>query len=68
MTNDNVGVNVESNSHILHTADITADEDSDSFKKMKNLRLKNPKNVIIAYLNINSVRNKFETFSHMMKN
>ena len=35
---------------------------------MKDFRLKHPKNAIIAYLNINSVRKKFETFSYMMKN
>ena len=35
---------------------------------MKDLRLKHPKSIIIAYLSINSIRNKFETFSHMTKN
>ena len=34
---------------------------------MKKLRLDYPKNIIIGYININSVRNKFEQFSHMMK-
>ena len=32
----------------------------------KNLRLKNPKNVIVSYLNINSVRNKFNNKSTLI--
>ena len=34
---------------------------------MKKLRLDYPKIIIIGYININSVRNKFEQFSHMME-
>ena len=33
---------------------------------MKNLRLKNPKNIIFSYLNINSVRNKFQNMSSLI--
>ena len=33
---------------------------------MKNLRLKNPKNIIFSYLNINSVRNKFKNMSSLI--
>ena len=33
---------------------------------MKKLRLKHPKNVIVAYLNINSIGNKFTNFSQMI--
>ena len=33
---------------------------------MKNLHLKNPKNIIFSYLNINSVRNKFESMSSLI--
>ena len=36
------------------------------FENMKKLRLKHPKNVIVAYLNINSIRNKFTNFSQMI--
>ena len=40
--------------------------EQDPFAKMKELRLKNPHNPIISYLNINSVRNKFENFTGMI--
>ena len=40
--------------------------EQDPFAKMKELRLKNPHNLIISYLNINSVRNKFENFTGMI--
>ena len=33
---------------------------------MKKLRLKNPKNIIFSYLNINSVRNKFQNMSSLI--
>ena len=33
---------------------------------MKNLHLKNPKNTIFSYLNINSVRNKFKNMSSLI--
>ena len=33
---------------------------------MKNLRLKNPKNISFLYLNINSVRNKFKNMSSLI--
>ena len=32
---------------------------------MKNLRLKNPENIIFLYLNINSVRNKFKKMENV---
>ena len=41
--------------------------DTDCWEEMKTLRLKYPKNIIIGYVNINSVRNKFEDFSYMVK-
>ena len=34
---------------------------SDPFEKRKNTRLKNPNRLIIAHLNINSLRNKFDS-------
>ena len=37
-------------------------------KNLINLRLKNPNRLICAYLNINSVRNKFELLSDIIKN
>ena len=33
---------------------------------MKNLRLKNPKNIFFSYVNINSVRNKFKNTSSLI--
>ena len=33
---------------------------------MKNLRLKNTKNIIFSYLNINSIRNKFKNVSSLI--
>ena len=33
---------------------------------MKNLRLKNPKNIILSYLNLNSVWNKFKNMSSLI--
>ena len=33
---------------------------------MKNLHLKNPKNIIFSYLNINSFRNKFKNMSSLI--
>ena len=41
------------------------DNHSDIFE-MKNLRLKNPKNIIFSYLNINSVPNKFKNVSSLI--
>ena len=35
-------------------------EGEDCFTVLKSFRLKNPKNLIMGHLNINSVRNKFE--------
>ena len=39
---------------------------ADCFEEMKMLRLKYPKKVIIGYININSIRKKFENFSQMI--
>ena len=41
---------------------------SDSFEKIKNTRLKNPNRLIIAPLNINSLRNKFDSLAQMLHN
>ena len=41
---------------------------SDTFGKLKNTRLKNPNRLIIAQLNINSLRNKFDSLVRMLHN
>ena len=41
---------------------------SDPFEKFKNARLKNPNRLIIAQLNINSLRNKFDSLIRMVHN
>ncbi len=45
---------------------ITLDDRQEAFDKLKRLRAKNIRNPIIAYLNINSVRNKFAGFSELI--
>ena len=39
---------------------------SDPFEKLKNIRLKNPNRLIIAQLNINSLRNKFDSLVRIL--
>ena len=41
---------------------------SDPFEKLKNTRLKNPDRLIIAQLNINSLRNKLDSLVRMLHN
>ena len=41
---------------------------SDPFEKLKNTKLKNPNKLIIAQLNINSLRNKFDSLVRMLQN
>ena len=36
-------------------------------KILKELRLSNPKNVILSYFNMNSIRNKFENLREIIK-
>ena len=69
ITNEMITVeNIGSNSQCLCTQSITKDEGPlDSYNELKRLRLNHPRNIIIGYLNINSVRNKFENFSQMIK-
>ena len=43
------------------------ENEAESFVQLKSIRLKYPKNIIIGYININSIRNKFESFSMMVK-
>ena len=56
---------VLSNQSTLSTLDY--EPISDPFEKLKNTRLKNP-NRIIAQLNINSLRNKFDSLVRMLHN
>ena len=39
-----------------------SDEHTSSFEDLHRLRMKYPKNVIVSYININSVRSKFHNF------
>ena len=51
-----------SNSTLHNTARQPSDEHSSSLKDLHRFRIKHPKNVIVSYININSIRNKFENF------
>ena len=42
--------------------------EADGLEMMNRLRIKYPKNIIIGYININSIRNKFDGFSQIMSN
>ena len=57
---------VLSNQSTLSTLDY--EPISDPFGKLKNTRLKNPNRLIIAQLNINSLRNKFDSLVRMLHN
>ena len=46
---------------------ISNNEPLDSFANLNNVRQKNSSRLIIAQLNINSLRNKFDSFSQMVK-
>ena len=48
------------------TDEIKSLDDHSDFFEMENLRLKNPKNTMFSYLNINSVRNKFKNMSSLI--
>ena len=64
--------NSERESSALETPDKRLRQKKNFFTSLKeeltNLRLKNPDGLICAHLNINSVRNKFELLSDMIKN
>ena len=42
------------------------ENEANCFDELKALRLKYPRNVMISYININSVRNKLKDFSGMV--
>ena len=44
----------------------STENEANCFDDLKLLRLKYPRNVIISYININSIRNKFSGFSEMI--
>ena len=50
----------------ISDANITNDSDNSVFSQLSNLRSKNSDRVIIAHLNINSIRNKFEMISELI--
>ena len=49
-------------------ADNPTYEENEPFKNLKLLRNKHPKNIIISYIDLNSVRNKFTDFVSLIKN
>ena len=60
---------VNSDSQIdITNGSITHSDRQETFDELKRLRAKNIRNPIIAYLNINSVRNKFADFSELIAN
>ena len=44
------------------------DTNDDLYSIINNLKIKNPNRVIIAHININSLRNKFDILSDIVKN
>ena len=50
-----------------HVDHMLSFESVDVLQILSNSRLKNPKNVIFSYLNINSIRNKFENLQEVIK-
>ena len=66
-----MNLNSERESHVLETLDrdLSRKNNFTSPKEeLNNLRLKNPNRLICAHLNINSVRNKFDLLSNIIKN
>ena len=63
--------NSEIESHVLETLDrdlCRKNNFTSPKEEINNLRLKNPNRLICAPLNINSVRNKFDLLSDIVKN
>ena len=50
-----------------YVSQFSIENEAESFIQLKSLRLKYQKYIIIGYININWMRNKFESFSLMMK-
>ena len=66
-----MNLNSERKSHVLETPDrdlCRKNKFTSPKEELNNLRLKNPNRLICAHLNINSVRNKFDLLSDIIKN
>ena len=66
-----MNLNSERESHVLETLDRDLSRKNNFTspnQEPNNLRLKNPNRLICAHLNINSVRNKFDLLSDIIKN
>ena len=53
--------------HETYTESINQSDDCSAYSILKNLRLSNPKRIIIGHLNINSIRKKIEMLSDLVK-
>ena len=56
----------ESNGNISEGTE-TYSSEGDAFQKMKALRIAKPKKIIISYINMNSIRNKFHDFVSLLQ-
>ena len=56
------------NSSLRHVEDPEIINTNDKFGKLRSVRRKHPKNIIISYLNINSVRNKLRNLGTLVGN
>lgn len=55
---------------VRHSVEISESEGSDAYDpniELRNLRLNNPNRLICAHLNINSIRNKLELLTNIIK-
>ena len=59
---------VYDNSSLGHVEDSEIIDTNDKFGKLRSVRCKHPKNIIISYLNINSVRNKLRNLGTLVGN
>ena len=66
---DNFGDNFEIASYLLkdYVANIKTSNEDNTNKELRALRLKNLNKLIIAHLNINSLRNKFDLLTFQIK-
>ena len=76
-TNQSEGIDIDSINEVIdndtllgpsETSSLSTQTETEAncFDELKLLRLKYPRNVIISYININSIRNKFSGFSEMI--
>ena len=65
---DSIDIHSENECDCENEASIISNNNPlDSFPDLNNVRQKNSSRLIIAQLNINSLRNKFDSFSQMVK-